>query len=175
MARNVEIKAKVRDRQEIVRLAKELTGEEPTILKQHDIFYKSPQGRLKMRTVEEKGVVRTELIWYNRPDVAGPKLCEYNKFDVPSDILSALQETLRCSMGIKGEVKKTRTLFIFERTRIHIDSVEGLGDFMELEVCLREDESTSDGQRVADEIRQKLGVLTEDLLEGAYMDMLNES
>ncbi|RCN30721.1 putative adenylyl cyclase CyaB [Ancylostoma caninum] len=175
MARNVEIKAKVRDRQEIVRLAKEVTGEEPTLLKQHDIFYRSPQGRLKMRTVEENGVVRTELIWYNRPDVAGPKLCEYNKFDVPSDILSAFKETLRCSMGIKGEVKKTRTLFIFERTRIHIDSVEGLGDFMELEVCLHEDESISDGQRVADEIRQKLGVLTEDLLEGAYMDMLNES
>lgn len=37
-------------------------------------------------------------------------------------------------MGIKGEVKKARTLFIFERTRIHIDSVDGLGDFMELEV-----------------------------------------
>lgn len=42
-------------------------------------------------------------------------------------------------------------------------------------MCLRDDESVSDGERVADEIRQKLGVLTEDLLEGAYMDMMNES
>lgn len=58
MARNVEIKAKVHDRKEIIRLAKELTNEEPTLLKQQDIFYKSPQGRLKMRTVEENGVVR---------------------------------------------------------------------------------------------------------------------
>ncbi|VDM68236.1 unnamed protein product [Strongylus vulgaris] len=78
-------------------------------------------------------------------------------------------------MGIKGEVKKIRTLFIFERTRIHIDSVEDLGDFMELEVCLRDDESAADGERVANDIRQKLGIENEDLLEGAYMDMLNKS
>ncbi|KAK6732663.1 hypothetical protein RB195_016808 [Necator americanus] len=173
MARNVEIKAKVRDRQEIIQLAKELTNEDPTLLKQHDIFYNSPQGRLKMRTVEENGVVRTELIWYERPDVAGPKLCNYSKFDVPADVLSSLKETLRCSMGMKGEVKKVRSLFIFERTRIHIDNVEGLGDFMELEVCLRDSESVSDGELVANEITQKLGVLDEDLLEGAYMDLLN--
>lgn len=53
----------------------------------------------------------------------------------PTHLLS-FQTSLQCSMGIKGEVNKTRTLFIHERTRIHIDSVEGLGDFMELEVKL---------------------------------------
>ncbi|CAJ0607713.1 unnamed protein product [Cylicocyclus nassatus] len=175
MSRNVEIKAKVRDVDKIVALARELTGKEPTLLKQHDIFYKSPQGRLKMRTVEENGKVRTELIWYDRPDKAGPKLCNYNKFEVPSEVLGGIQETLRCSMGIKGEVKKLRTLFMFDRTRIHIDKVEGLGNFMELEVCLHDGESVADGERIADDIRQKLDVKNEDLLEGAYMDMLDEN
>ena len=37
-------------------------------------------------------------------------------------------------MGIKGEVKKHRYLVLYEQTRIHIDTVEGLGNFMELEV-----------------------------------------
>ncbi|VDP13040.1 unnamed protein product [Heligmosomoides polygyrus] len=158
MTRNVEIKAKVRDRDEIVRLAKELTGDEPTVLRQHDIFYNSPEeigttevgplaalalclhaeGGLKLagNSDDERAMMRTELIWYDRPDVAGPKECKYNKFDVPQEILEPLKTSLQCSMGIKGEVNKTRTLFIHERTRIHIDSVEGLGDFMELEVKL---------------------------------------
>lgn len=116
--------------------------------------------------------MRTELIWYDRPDVAGPKECKYNKFDVPQEILEPLKTSLQCSMGIKGEVNKTRTLFIHERTRIHIDSVEGLGDFMELEVCLSEEESALAGEKVAHELKAKLGVADDDLLEGAYMDML---
>ncbi|KAK6018625.1 hypothetical protein OSTOST_15781 [Ostertagia ostertagi] len=118
MSRNVEIKAKVRNRDEIIRLARELTGKEPAVLQQHDVFYNSPEGRLKMRTVEEDGVVRSELIWYDRPDVAGPKESKFHKFDIPQEVLSALSTTLQCSMGIKGEVKKTRTLFMCGRTRI---------------------------------------------------------
>lgn len=39
----------------------------------------------------------------------------------------------RC-MGVKGVVKKTRMLYMVDQTRVHVDSVEGLGDFMELEV-----------------------------------------
>ncbi|KHJ92505.1 putative adenylyl cyclase CyaB [Oesophagostomum dentatum] len=175
MARNVEIKAKVRNREEILKLAKGLTGTEPTLLIQHDIFYNSPQGRLKMRSVEEQGEERTELIWYDRPDQVGPKLCNFTKFEVPAGIRDPLKEVLRSSMGVKGEVKKVRNLFLLDRTRIHIDNVEGLGDFMELEVCLRGSEQATDGEHIADEIRQKLGVLSEDLLEGAYMDMLNEA
>ncbi|KAK6062101.1 hypothetical protein COOONC_00229 [Cooperia oncophora] len=91
MSRNVEIKAKVRNRDEITRLAQELTGKQPTILRQRDIFYNSPEGRLKMRTVEEGGAVRSELIWYDRPDVAGPKESKFNKFDVPEGTLEALK------------------------------------------------------------------------------------
>ncbi|VDL72951.1 unnamed protein product [Nippostrongylus brasiliensis] len=87
-----------------------------------------------MRSVEEDNVIRTELIWYDRPDVAGPKECKFHKFEVPANVVEALDACLRCSMGVKGEVKKVRTLFIHDRTRIHIDRVEGLGDYMELEV-----------------------------------------
>ncbi|PIO71561.1 putative adenylyl cyclase CyaB [Teladorsagia circumcincta] len=172
MSRNVEIKAKVRNREEIIRLARELTGKEPAVLQQHDVFYSSPEGRLKMRTVEEDKVVRSELIWYDRPDIAGPKESKFYKLDVPEKIFETLSSLLQCSMGIKGEVKKTRTLFMCGRTRIHIDSVEGLGDYMELEVCLSEQESAVDGEKEAKAIKEKLGIIDDDLLEGAYMDML---
>ncbi|CAI5443787.1 unnamed protein product [Caenorhabditis angaria] len=172
MSRNVEIKAKVKDHAKLVARAVELSGNRPVLLKQHDIFYESPKGRLKMRSVEENGVAKTELIWYDRPNVAGPKLSDFNKFDVPAAILEDLKTTLKNSMGLIGEVKKVRTLVIFEQTRIHIDQVEGLGDFMELEVCLKPEESLEDGQKIAEKLRADLGVAEDDLLTDAYMDML---
>uniref|UniRef100_A0A7I5E7L3 CYTH domain-containing protein n=1 Tax=Haemonchus contortus TaxID=6289 RepID=A0A7I5E7L3_HAECO len=174
MFRNVEIKAKVRNRDEVLRLANELTGEQPTILKQHDRFYNAPEGRLKMRTVEENGIVRSELIWYDRPNLAGPKESKFNKVDIPEGISEELSGILRCSMGVKGEIKKTRALFLYGRTRIHIDSVDGLGDFMELEVCLSESEAVMEGEKEAKAIMKKLCIIEDDLLEGAYMDMLKE-
>ncbi|CAI2336681.1 unnamed protein product [Caenorhabditis sp. 36 PRJEB53466] len=172
MSRNVEVKAKVRDHDETVRRAVEISGKKPSVLKQHDIFYESPNGRLKMRSVEENGVARTELIWYDRPDVAGPKLSSFNKFDVPAAVLDALKLSLQSSMGVKGEVRKTRTLVLHGQTRIHIDRVDGLGDFVELEVCLTPEETPEHGERIAHEIRKQLAVAESDLLVGAYMDML---
>lgn len=74
-----------------------------------------------------------ELIYYERPDIEGPKLSVYSRCNVPhgADLLTVLE----MSLGIKGVVKKTRHLFLIEHTRIHIDDVEGLGKFLELEVC----------------------------------------
>uniref|UniRef100_A0A0M3IMU9 CYTH domain-containing protein n=1 Tax=Ascaris lumbricoides TaxID=6252 RepID=A0A0M3IMU9_ASCLU len=75
-------------------------------------------------------------------------------------------------MGILGEVKKKRILFTYEQTRIHLDEVEGLGSFMELEVCLRDDQTLEEGQSVVEEIMQKLGIKRSQLVSGAYMDAL---
>ncbi|CAI4224212.1 unnamed protein product [Auanema sp. JU1783] len=171
--RNVEIKARVHDRTKIVNLAQKLVGEEPAELLQHDIFYNSPNGRLKMRSFTVNGVKKSELIWYNRPDQSGPKLSEYNKTELDEATLESLKISLALSMGIKGEVKKSRTLFIYEQTRIHIDTVEGLGDFMELEVVLNENQTVEDGDKTAKHIQKLLEVSDEDLLTVAYMDMLN--
>lgn len=74
-----------------------------------------------------------ELIWYERQDTQGPKLCDYEKATVEkksADIIKVLARAL----GTKVEVKKTRQLFLVDQTRVHVDFVEGLGDFMELEV-----------------------------------------
>lgn len=73
-----------------------------------------------------------ELIYYERPDIEGPKLSVYSKCNIPhgADLLNVLG----MSLGIKGVVKKTRHLFLIEHTRIHIDDVQGLGKFFEIEV-----------------------------------------
>lgn len=83
-----------------------------------------------------------------------------------------LHAVLVSSLGLIGVVKKTRHLYIYDQTRIHIDQVEGLGDFMELEVVLRSDQSLEQGQAIAEDLMLKLEVDQTDLISGAYLDQL---
>jgi adenylate cyclase class IV len=65
-------------------------------------------------------------------------------------------------------------LFLVGRTRIHLDIVENLGHFLELEVVLRENEFTEAGVREAEELMQRLGVSPSQLIDRAYVDLLAE-
>jgi adenylate cyclase class IV len=73
-----------------------------------------------------------ELMFYDRPDRDGPKLCNYEKCTLPAG--SQIASVLSHALGVKGRVKKKRQLFMVGQTRVHIDHVEDLGTFMELEV-----------------------------------------
>ncbi|HET9912673.1 MAG TPA: class IV adenylate cyclase, partial [Anaerolineales bacterium] len=77
--------------------------------------------------------------------------------------------------GIRGFVRKTRYLYLVGQTRVHLDDVEGLGQFIELEVVMREGQSDAEGQVIAEDLMERLGVARSDLLEGAYMDLLESS
>lgn len=166
----MEIKARIDDLEECQEKASKLCdGQTPILLYQHDTFFRSPRGRLKLRVFKNQDSV-SELIFYDRPDCDGPKLCDFHKASVEDP--ENLKKTLALSMGILGEVKKKRILFTYEQTRIHLDEVEGLGSFMELEVCLRDDQTLEEGQSVAEEIMQKLGLERSQLVSGAYMDAL---
>ncbi|HOZ23053.1 MAG TPA: adenylate cyclase, partial [bacterium] len=64
------------------------------------------------------------------------------------------------------------SLYWCGRTRIHLDRVEGLGSFIELEVLLAEGESAAAGEAVARELMHKLGIRDDQLVDGAYLDLL---
>jgi predicted adenylyl cyclase CyaB len=70
------------------------------------------------------------------------------------------------------QVRKTRDLYLVDQTRIHCDHVDGLGEFLELEVVLRADQDEAEGQQIAHAIMRQLGVKEENLIAGAYMDLL---
>lgn len=77
------------------------------------------------------------------------------------------------SMGVKGcRVKKTRFLFIFNQTRIHLDKVENLGNFLEFEVCLKPEQTLKEGQEIAENLMKTFQLRNEDLMSGAYLDEL---
>lgn len=110
------------------------------------------------------------LVQYNRPDVSGPKLSEFDILDVVEP--KKLDLMLTNSLGILGEVKKSRYLFLLEQTRIHLDKVEGLGTFLEFEVCLRPEQTIEDGTRIANDLMGTFKIKESDLMTGAYMDEL---
>lgn len=83
-----------------------------------------------------------------------------------------LQRILTNSLGVKGEVRKTRHLFLHQQTRIHLDRVEELGNFLEFEVCLRSEQTVEEGERIAQELRKVFEIEDGDLMEGAYLDSL---
>lgn len=165
MPRNVEIKAAVRDKRALLARARSLWGA-PKRLEQKDLFFPCPTGRLKLR-LQKPGP--SYLIAYSRPDARGPKTSRYTTAVAPEP--EALAACLRAALGSSRVVVKTRLLFLAGRTRIHVDSVRGLGDFLELEVVLRRGEGAAAGRVEALRLMGTLGVRPEDLLEGAYADL----
>ncbi|PVD34203.1 hypothetical protein C0Q70_05469 [Pomacea canaliculata] len=76
------------------------------------------------------------------------------------------------ALGLQGTVKKDRWLYIVGQTRVHVDQVHGLGDFMELEVMLKDGQTAKEGLLIAKDLMEKLGVQENDLLDCAYMDLI---
>jgi len=83
-----------------------------------------------------------------------------------------LKESLIRGLGIKIVVQKERTLYLIGQTRVHLDRVEGLGDYMELEVVLTENDTQEAGTKIAADLMEKLGINETDLVSGAYADHL---
>jgi len=169
MPANIEIKARARDFPGLHRRAETLSGGLAQVISQVDTFFHTDKGRLKLR---ELGTGRAQLVFYTRPDASGPKRSDYHIFE--TDDPEPLKVALTLALGLRGVVRKTRYLYLVGQTRLHLDDVEGLGQFMELEVVLSADQADADGQAIAEELMHELGISSEDLLEGAYMDMLEE-
>lgn len=167
MPANIEIKARVRDPSDLRRRAEHISDTPVQVIAQEDTFFHSPRGRLKLRQLRSD---LAQLVYYERPDQDGPKRSNYHIFE--TDEPEKLKTTLRMALGVRGVVRKTRYLYLSGQTRIHLDDVEGLGTFMELEVVLREGQSDAEGQAVAEDLMKRLGIRKDDLLEGAYMDLL---
>ncbi|HBP31451.1 MAG TPA: adenylate cyclase [Advenella kashmirensis] len=167
MARNIEIKARIASISDLAQQAATIATEAPCEIFQDDTFFKCDEGRLKLREfVDGTG----QLIFYRRPDAAGPKESFYMLSETATP--ESLREVLSLAYGVIGRVIKRRTLYMVGRTRVHLDHVQGLGQFMELEVVLEAGESTARGMQQAESLMQQLGIRSSQLIEGSYFDLL---
>lgn len=170
VATNVEIKARVADPRAMAERAAAVAEEGPWTLEQDDTFFGCQGGRLKLR---EFGDATGELIFYRRRNQAGPGRSDYRI--TPTADPAGLRAALGDALGVIGRVRKRRVLYLAGRTRIHLDRVEGLGDFLELEVVLNDGEPAAAGEAEARLLMDRLAVGNEDLVEVAYVDLMASS
>ncbi len=169
MARNVEIKARIESVAALTPRVAALASEGPIEIAQDDTFFNCVTGRLKLRAFSNDS---GELIFYRRVNQAGPKESFYIRS--PTTSPETLRESLSLAYGQIGRIRKYRTLFLVGRTRVHLDRVEGLGHFLELEVMLVADEPADAGAREARDLMDRLGIQPGQLIEGAYLDLILE-
>ena len=169
MASNIEIKARLLPEQAVRLRAEALSrsSHPPEVLHQSDTFYNVSSGRLKLREFEDGSA---ELIAYDRPDRTGPTRSSF--VCSPCADPRSLHEALSRSVGIRGVVEKRREVIHIGQTRLHLDDVVGLGTFLELEVVLRENQSSAEGEAIALELMAALGIESASLIDVAYIDLL---
>ena len=168
MPRNVEIKAHSPTPSRLLDAVLEIADRGPTVFAQDDTFFACPSGRLKLRTFSP---TEGQLIFYRRGDGRRrPKLSEFVMTATAEP--DALRGIMTLAYGVVGRVRKTRTLCLVGQTRVHLDEVEHLGHFVELEVVLTPDQSVEDGQAIAEDLMRTLGIAPAHLLDRAYVDLL---
>jgi predicted adenylyl cyclase CyaB len=167
MPTNIEIKARAPEFAALQVRARQLSDSPMQTITQTDTFFCTPKGRLKLR---EFGAGYAQLIYYERTDQSGPKRSDYYVSETHDS--EHLKSVLSSALGVRGTVRKVRYLYMIGQTRVHLDEVQELGNFLELEVVLGPGETEEQGQAIAQNLITALGVKTDDLLENAYIDLL---
>ncbi|MEZ5658487.1 MAG: class IV adenylate cyclase [Burkholderiaceae bacterium] len=170
MARNIEIKARLADPDGAREAVAALADRGPIRIAQDDSFFHCENGRLKLRAFDDG---TGELIFYRRADQAGPKESFYVRSRTADP--DELREALALAYGIVGRVRKLRSLYWVGRTRVHLDRVDDLGEFLELEVVLAQEEPAQAGIQEARELITRLGIAEDALIDRAYVDLLSDA
>ncbi|MGT2771960.1 class IV adenylate cyclase [Streptococcus marimammalium] len=169
LAKNIEIKARITDYQKTKKFFHQLTQVEPVTLNQRDTFYHFCFGRLKLRQINNK---TSELIFYQRPDLSSSKLSNYKIWNINKP--KQLDRVLGVVLGRVGIVEKTRLLFLKDNVRFHLDHVKNLGDFIELEYMILDNEPLKQAQEKVETILEKLNISDTDYISVAYIDLLKK-
>jgi adenylate cyclase class 2 len=164
---NVEIKAICNDLEKIRQILLERNAKFIGLDHQVDTYFRSSSGRLKLR----EGNIENNLIWYQRPDQAGPKTSHCVLYKTEKD--SALKAILHDAMGVMVVVDKEREIYFIDNIKIHLDQVKGLGTFLEIEAQSEEgDKSEELLNRQCVQLMDEFGIRNKDLVNESYSDLL---
>lgn len=162
--RNIELKARLTDRARALATCIQIGATPRGDIHQLDTYFNVPHGRLKLR---EATPGPCELVHYHRPDTPGPKGCDYTLH--PAD--PTLKPLLTDALGVLTTVDKIRTLYLWQNVRIHLDTVHGLGTFIEFEAVLDDHHDDTDGQAKLNHLIQAFHLREEDHLAHSYLDL----
>jgi len=165
---NVEIKAKCSDPRRVRDILESKGAEYKGLDHQIDTYFRVQNGRLKLR----EGDIENALIFYERNNQEGPK---DSKVILYSSIPSSLKDVLLASCGALVVVDKQRHIYFIENVKFHVDLVNGLGSFCEIEAIDNAGDISRDKllQQCYDYMNQ-LGIQDSDLISCSYSDLLLE-
>lgn len=164
---NVEIKARCSDPARIREVLRAHGAEFRGLDHQIDTYFRVPNGRLKLR----EGNIEYALIHYRRPDSPDPKPSSVSIYRPLPD--PALKEVLTAALEVLVVVEKEREIYFIDNVKFHIDTVKGLGHFVEIEAI--DPDGTVGADRLDAQCRfymAQFGIRDADLIDRSYSDML---
>ena len=166
---NIELKARCDDLGRLRESAMSLGAERQEPERQIDTYFRVAHGRLKLRESLQSG---SELIYYTRGDVAEARESHYEIYQVED--AEGLKAILKKALGVQAVVTKRREVYLIGNVRVHLDKVQDLGAFVELEGMV---ESPTELAHVADEVRklqQALNIDAQSLVKESYADLVGQ-
>ena len=164
---NIEIKARCSNRETIRNKLKSLGADFKGIDNQKDTYFKVNQGRLKLR----EGNIENHLIYYHRKNISSPKQSDVILFETKPN--SSIKEILKQSLGIMVEVRKQREIYFIKNVKFHLDAVDSLGTFVEIEAI--DSENKIGKEKLMEQCKNYINlleILEEDFISVSYSDML---
>ena len=166
-ALNIEIKARCRNQAVIRNILHDKEARYIGCDHQLDTYYYVPNGRLKLR----QGNIENALIYYERPDIQGPKQSDVKLYKSESG--DDLKDLLTASLGMQIVVDKIREIYFIDNVKFHLDKVEQLGDFVEIEAIDETGLQTiKELQHQCDHYLKLFEIKEEDLVSQSYSDLI---
>ena len=167
MPRNLELKARINSPTRIVRILR-TNAEFLREIRQTDTYFVVRKGRLKLREVAGEAA---EMIYYERNEGKGPRWSDFERTPVPPGF--RLKRALQQSLGIRVIVKKRRRIFYYKKIgRVHVDAVNGLGYFVELEI--ESSGNLAKAEMIQRELVALLGIERKNEVRNSYSDLILE-
>ena len=166
---NIEIKARTKNQVAIRAFLTANGADFKGIDAQTDTYFEVPNGRLKLR----EGNIENNLIAYNRKNEAGPKQSNFSLAAIADP--AALKSVLQQALPLKVVVRKRREIYYIDNVKFHIDEVDGLGAFVEIEAGNKIVDLPVEKLRAqCDYYIDKFRIAQSDLIDRSYSDMLLE-
>ncbi len=165
--RNIELKAIDPDPAHSLEICHALGAQDEGMLWQRDTYFNVSTGGLKLR---EQQPGRAHLIQFERPDEPQQRESRYRiiETDDPQTLLAALA----AAVGVNIAVTKLRHLFLWQNVRIHLDDVERLGTFIELEAVAPADSDLRNEHELVEQLRDALSITDDRLSATGYAQQL---
>lgn len=173
--KNIEYKAELRDPDLARAIAKEIGAYQVVRVQQTDTYFRVTTGRVKKReaTAIDRAVAvpePVEFIVYDRADRVDTRVSDFS-------VLSEREFRERfgqADLPVWLTVSKTRELWMWKSVRIHLDKVDHLGWFFELESLVARDDLEPEATQYAEHLRATFLPALGEPVSTSYSDLLSQ-